>query len=60
MSGPVDSILGMKKEECIERFIYGAPVRLQTATGRARLCGIRFTLGDKGQCTNIEKIREII
>ncbi len=60
MSGPIDSIIGMKKEECIERFLYGIPVRLQTATGRARVCGIRFTLDNKGKCTNIEKIREII
>ncbi|QRN86558.1 TIGR00282 family metallophosphoesterase [Clostridia bacterium] len=60
MTGPVDSILGMRKEECIERFLYGIPVRLQTATGRAWISGIHFSLDSKGRCTKIEKIREII
>ena len=60
MTGPVDSVIGMKKEGCIERFLYGIPVRLETASGRARLCGIRFTLDETGKCSSIEKISEVM
>ena len=60
MTGPIDSVIGMRKEECIERFLYGVPARLQMASGRVRLCGIRFTLDATGSCTKLEKVNEII
>jgi calcineurin-like phosphoesterase len=50
----------MKKEECIERFLFGTPTRLQTASGRALLSGVSFSLGESGHCTSLSKIYEIL
>lgn len=58
MCGAQDSILGMRKDECIERFLYGTPVRLQTGTGQAQVCGIAFTLDKHGRCVGLQKINE--
>jgi hypothetical protein len=40
MTGPHDSILGVKKEPVLERFLTQLPTRFETATSDVRLCGV--------------------
>ncbi len=40
MTGPVDSVLGMKKEAVIERFLTQRPARFEVATGLAQIQGV--------------------
>lgn len=39
MTGPFDSVIGMKKETAIKRFMRGVPMRFEVASGNVRLCG---------------------
>jgi metallophosphoesterase (TIGR00282 family) len=40
MTGPYDSVIGVKKELVIERFLTNMPARFEPATGDARLCAV--------------------
>lgn len=60
MCGPLDSVLGTRKEQCIERFLTALPVRLQVAPGPKQISGVAFELDQKGRCIFLEKIREEI
>ena len=57
MTGPVDSILGMGKDEVIERFLTGIPVRLQPGKGEVELCGALVDVDERGRAHAIERIR---
>lgn len=59
MNGPHDSIIGMKKEMIIERFLKKTPVRMEVAEGPAVFQGAIFTIdSDDGKCKTIERIRK--
>ena len=59
MCGDYDSIIGMKKEAAIARFVKKVPgKRLAPAEGAATLCAIYMKLDDKtGLATHIEPVR---
>ncbi len=40
MTGPYDSVIGMKVEPAINRFVYRTPFRYESATDDPRLCGV--------------------
>jgi 2',3'-cyclic-nucleotide 2'-phosphodiesterase len=40
MTGPYDSVIGVKKEQVIGRFLDNMPVRFEPATEDVRLCGV--------------------
>jgi hypothetical protein len=40
MTGPFDSVIGMRKETAIKRFLRGVPMRFEPATGNVKLCGV--------------------
>jgi metallophosphoesterase (TIGR00282 family) len=40
MTGPYDSVIGVKKELVIARFLNNMPARFEAATGDVRLCGV--------------------
>lgn len=40
MTGPFDSVIGMKKETAIKRFMRAVPMRFEPAAGEIRLCGV--------------------
>lgn len=40
MTGPYDSVIGMKKEAAINRFLYKTPYQYETAEGDVRLCAV--------------------
>ena len=57
MTGPVDSILGMGKQQVLERFLTGIPVRLQPGGGEVELCGALVETDERGRAQSIERIR---
>ncbi len=58
MTGVRDSVLGMKREPCLERFLLGVPARMEVAEGRTLLCGLQAELDPDGRCRKLVKIRE--
>ena len=61
MVGPRDSIIGVKKAQVIDRFIYGIPQRLQVESGTALLNGVLVDIDEEtGRARSIERIAEEI
>ena len=57
MSGPIESVLGIRPEQSMEFFLGGLPGRYQAADGPCSAQGCIFTLnGDTGLCTGVERI----
>lgn len=57
MTGPHDSVIGVRKEDAIRRMVSGLPVRFQTAEGDARLHGVFVEVdAESGRATRIERI----
>lgn len=57
MTGPYDSVIGVKKELVIERFLSGMPARFEAATGDVRLCAVVVECDEQtGQARRIERI----
>ena len=57
MTGPVQSVLGVKPEIIIKRYLTKMPVRHEIAHGRGRLNGIVITIDEKtGKTTEIVRI----
>jgi len=57
MSGPYDSVIGVKKELVVDRFLNNMPVRFEPATGDARLCAVVVDCDDaSGQAKSIRRL----
>ena len=57
MTGPYDSIIGVKKELVIEKFLSGMPARFEAANGDVRLCAVLVDCdGQTGRATRIERL----
>ena len=54
MCGPRDSVIGVKKELVLERFLTQMPVRFEIATENVWLEGLVLELGDDGRALRIE------
>ncbi len=58
MTGPLDSVIGMKKEISLKRFLSGIPVRFEAAGGDPWLCGAWVKIDPaSGQATGIGRIQ---
>jgi len=58
MTGPIDSVLGVKKELSISRFLGNPPQRYEEAGGRCKLeCAIFTVDSGTGRCTGVETMR---
>ena len=58
MTGACDSIIGMKPEQPISRFLGNPPGRFEPAEGPAKIEGAIFEIdADTGKCLNVEAIR---
>jgi 2',3'-cyclic-nucleotide 2'-phosphodiesterase len=57
MTGPYDSVIGVKKELVIARFLNNMPARFEAATGDVRLCAV-IVDGDEttGHARSIERL----
>jgi metallophosphoesterase (TIGR00282 family) len=61
MTGPYDSVIGMKKHEMIQRMRTLRPVSFEVARGDLRLCGVLFDIDpDSGKCRSVQRIREAL
>lgn len=57
MTGPVESVLGIRPEQSVETFLGGLPGRYQVPEGPCKMQGAVFTLdGATGLCTAVERI----
>ena len=57
MTGPYDSVIGVKKELVIERFLSGMPARFEAAAGDVRLCAVVIECDDQtGRARTIERL----
>lgn len=57
MTGPYDSVIGVQKEQIIQRFLNSLPGRFEAASGDARLCGVVVDCDETtGRARSIERI----
>ncbi len=57
MTGPYDSVIGVKKELIIQRFLTNMPARFEAATGDVRLCAVVIDCDQiTGKARSIERI----
>ncbi len=61
MTGPRDSVIGIRREPVIERFLTGMPTRFEVATGTVILNGVVVAVdADTGKARSIERVIEVI
>jgi metallophosphoesterase (TIGR00282 family) len=57
MTGPYDSVIGVRKELVIDKFVGGMPARFEAATGDVRLCAVVVECDAKtGRATGIQRL----
>jgi len=57
MSGPYDSVIGVRKELVVGKFLNNMPVRFEPATGDVRLCAVVVDCdGSTGRTTSIQRL----
>jgi 2',3'-cyclic-nucleotide 2'-phosphodiesterase len=58
MTGPIHSVIGIKKEVAIEKFVTGMPRRFEVAMGPAVFCAVLVELDARlGKAVSIQRIR---
>jgi metallophosphoesterase (TIGR00282 family) len=57
MTGPYDSVIGVKKEQIVARFLNNMPARFEAATGDVRLCAVVVDCDEAtGHARKIERV----
>ena len=57
MTGPVRSVLGIRPELAINRFLGGLPARYESAPGPCKLESVLFTIDvDTRRCVALERV----
>lgn len=56
MTGPYDSVIGVNKEQIIQRFLSNMPMRFEPATGDARLSAVLIACNEAGRANRIERL----
>jgi metallophosphoesterase (TIGR00282 family) len=57
MTGPVDSVIGMKKEIILERFLSQRPQPFKVATQNIQLQGVVLRLDSQGRCQEVSRLK---
>jgi metallophosphoesterase (TIGR00282 family) len=57
MTGPHDSVIGVRADLAIDRMVTGLPVRFQPAEGDVRIEGVVVDCGTDGRATSCEALR---
>jgi metallophosphoesterase (TIGR00282 family) len=58
MSGPVDSVIGVKIDICVRRGLTQMPIKMESADGDAFISGVLFTIdAESGRCLAVERIK---
>lgn len=61
MTGPYDSVIGMKKERSIQRFLSKMPQRYESAEGQAGLHGVIIDIEDRtGEAISIRRVSRFL
>jgi 2',3'-cyclic-nucleotide 2'-phosphodiesterase len=59
MCGPIDSVIGMRTDLVVRRFLDQLPVRFEVGSGAIRVNGMRIDVDEStGRARSIERIRE--
>ncbi|AZR72580.1 metallophosphoesterase [Anoxybacter fermentans] len=59
MTGPIDSVIGVKKDVVIEKFLTQLPKQFEVAKGDVQLCGIILDITEvSGKVRDIQRIQE--
>jgi metallophosphoesterase (TIGR00282 family) len=57
MSGPYDSVIGVEKDQIINRFLTGMPGKFEAAKGDPRMCAVLIECdGGTGRALSIQRI----
>jgi 2',3'-cyclic-nucleotide 2'-phosphodiesterase len=57
MSGPYESVVGMKVQAAVNRFLYQTPQKYEAATNDVHLCGVFLKVDSgSGKTVHIERI----
>jgi metallophosphoesterase (TIGR00282 family) len=57
MSGPYDSVIGVEKDQVIQRFLSGMPGKFEPARGDARMCALLITCDEStGRATAVQRL----
>ena len=59
MTGPADSIIGVKKEGVINNFLTQMPFRMEVADGPIQLNAVLVDIDEKGRALGIERIQRL-
>ena len=58
MTGPTDGVIGVDREQILQRFLTQMPIRFETAKGPAALHGVVIAVDpDTGRASSIERLR---
>ncbi|MCX5753901.1 MAG: TIGR00282 family metallophosphoesterase [Candidatus Krumholzibacteria bacterium] len=61
MVGPIDSVIGVRKEQVIERFMRALPVRFEVSDGAACIGGLLVDVDEAtGHAREVVRIREVV
>lgn len=57
MTGPYDSVIGVDKEQILQKFLTSMPVRFEPASGDPRLCGVVIECDENtGRAQSIQRL----
>jgi metallophosphoesterase (TIGR00282 family) len=57
MTGPRDSVIGIRPEDAIQRFITQMPRKFTISDGPAHLCAVLVDLADDGRARSITRLQ---
>jgi calcineurin-like phosphoesterase len=57
MTGPVDSVIGMKREIILERFLTQRPQPFRVATQNMQLQGVVVKIDMQGRCQEVNRVQ---
>jgi calcineurin-like phosphoesterase len=57
MTGPVDSVIGMKREIVLERFLTQRPQPFKVATQNLQLQGVVLKMDERGRCREVRRVQ---
>jgi hypothetical protein len=57
MTGPVDSVIGMKREIILERFLTQRPQPFRVATQNMQLQGVVLKIDVQGRCQEVHRVQ---
>jgi calcineurin-like phosphoesterase len=57
MSGPYDSVIGVEKDQIVQRFLTGMPGRFEAAKGDPRFCAVVINCDESnGRAHSIQRL----